>query len=88
MTFKLDPAKQPKTIEMTITEALPDAGTTANPLKGKTSFGIYRIGQNTLTLCKGDERPKEFSGRLWRPICGRHWHPGSISWHPRRPASG
>jgi uncharacterized protein (TIGR03067 family) len=56
MTFKLDPAKQPKAIDMTVTEGV--SGT------GKTRLGIYRIGNNTLTLSQGRgvERPKEFGG--------------------------
>ena len=51
-TFVLDPDKKPKTIEMT----------GIHEQQGKTSYGIYRIEQNTLTLCYGDELPKEFSG--------------------------
>jgi uncharacterized protein (TIGR03067 family) len=55
-TFKLDPAKQPKTIEMTIVEGPRE--------KGRTEFGIYRIDKDTLTLCRGGkEFPKEFSGK-------------------------
>jgi uncharacterized protein (TIGR03067 family) len=51
-TFVLDSDKKPKTIEMT----------GIDEKKGKSSYGIYRIEQNTLTLCDGDELPKEFSG--------------------------
>jgi uncharacterized protein (TIGR03067 family) len=52
-TFVLDPDKKPKTIEITWSD---------EKRKGKTEKGIYRIEQDTLTLCQGDERPKEFSG--------------------------
>jgi uncharacterized protein (TIGR03067 family) len=52
-TFVLDPDKKPKTIEMTGID---------EQFQGKTLFGIYRIEQDTLTLCYGDELPKEFSG--------------------------
>jgi uncharacterized protein (TIGR03067 family) len=55
MTFKLDPAKQPKTIDFTITEGVADVG--------RTDLGIYRLGENTLTLSRGvKERPKDFDG--------------------------
>lgn len=56
MNFKLDPAKLPKTIDMTVTDGVSD--------RGKTQFGIYRIGEHTLTISQGRsaERPKSFSG--------------------------
>jgi uncharacterized protein (TIGR03067 family) len=53
-TFVLDPDKKPKTIEMT--------GIHDEEIKDKTSYGIYRIEKNTLTICHGDKLPKEFSG--------------------------
>jgi uncharacterized protein (TIGR03067 family) len=52
-TFALDPAKKPKTIDITATEG---------PGKGKTVYGIYRIEGDTLTLCIGEERPTAFNG--------------------------
>jgi uncharacterized protein (TIGR03067 family) len=56
MTFKLDPAKQPKTIDMTITEGVANVG--------RIDLGIYRLDKDTLTLSRnrGDERPKDFTG--------------------------
>jgi uncharacterized protein (TIGR03067 family) len=52
-TFVLDPDTKPKTIEITWSDG---------KRKGISEKGIYRIEQDTLTLCQGDERPKEFSG--------------------------
>jgi uncharacterized protein (TIGR03067 family) len=54
-TFKLDPSKQPKSIEMSIT------GGVANV--GKTHSGIYRIDGDKLVICQGADLPKEFSGK-------------------------
>jgi uncharacterized protein (TIGR03067 family) len=52
-TFALDQDKKPRTIEITWSDG---------ERKDKTEYGIYRIEQDTLMLCQGDERPKEFSG--------------------------
>jgi uncharacterized protein (TIGR03067 family) len=66
MTFKLDPTKQPKTIDLTITEGDSDVG--------RTDLGIYRLAENTLTLSRSlSERPKEFAG------AGKRGRPGLIT---------
>jgi uncharacterized protein (TIGR03067 family) len=57
-TFKLDPTKRPKTIDITFTEG---------KHKGKTVPGIYEIESDAFRVCiarDGDERPAEFSARL------------------------
>ena len=56
-TFKIDPSKTPKTIDMTI-----GTGKTA-----RRQRGIYKIDGDTLTICRAagrgdEERPKEFPG--------------------------
>jgi uncharacterized protein (TIGR03067 family) len=56
-TFKIDPSKTPKTIDMTI-----GTGKTA-----RRQRGIYKIEGDTLTICRAagrgdEERPKEFPG--------------------------
>lgn len=51
--FTLDPDKNPKTIDLVATEG---------PGKGRKMFGIYRIEDDSLTLCIGEKRPTEFSG--------------------------
>jgi uncharacterized protein (TIGR03067 family) len=51
MTFKIDPSKDPKTIDLTIKSG------------GKVSRGIYKLEGDTLTVCRtfaDAERPKEF----------------------------
>jgi uncharacterized protein (TIGR03067 family) len=57
-TFKLDPSKKPKTIDMTITEDRKAQD------KGKVARGIYELDKDTLKWCTaepgGDDRPKEF----------------------------
>lgn len=57
-TFKVDPAKKPKAIDMMVTED-PD-----NKFKGKTSLGIYELDGEQLKWCANepgkDDRPKEF----------------------------
>src|SRR5262249_22649487 len=55
MTYKLDPSKQPKTIDLTTAEG---------PDKGKTAHGIYVLDGDTLKICfapPGKERPADFS---------------------------
>jgi uncharacterized protein (TIGR03067 family) len=56
-TFKIDPAKKPKTIDMAILEE--------GEFKDKTGFGIYALEGDTLKWCVNEpgetERPKEFS---------------------------
>ena len=58
-TFKLDPSKKPRTIDMTITEGGQEGE------KGKVLHGIYELGKGTLKWCTsepgGTDRPKEFS---------------------------
>jgi uncharacterized protein (TIGR03067 family) len=56
-SIKLDPAKKPKTIDVTYTEG---------ERKGKTALGIYEIESDTFRVCvarPGDERPAEFSAK-------------------------
>jgi uncharacterized protein (TIGR03067 family) len=56
MTYKLDPGKSPKTLDLTLTEG---------PDKGKTYHAIYRLEGDTLTICRSvepdKERPTEFA---------------------------
>jgi uncharacterized protein (TIGR03067 family) len=58
-TFKLDPSKKPKEIDMKITE---DEN---GEHKGKTAIGIFALDGDTLKWCIAEpgttERPKEFS---------------------------
>src|SRR5262245_22717960 len=58
-TFKLDPTKKPKTIDMTVTEGRRDDD------KGKELHGIYELSKDGLKWCTcepgGNERPKEFA---------------------------
>ncbi len=51
--FTLDPDKNPKTIDLVATQG---------PGKGRKMLGIYRIDDDSLTLCVGEKRPTEFSG--------------------------
>jgi uncharacterized protein (TIGR03067 family) len=58
-TFKLDPSKSPKTIDMTITEARKEQD------KDKEVVGIYQLDKDTLKWCATDpgekDRPTEFA---------------------------
>ena len=58
-TFKLDPSKKPKAIDMMITE---DEN---GEHKGKTALGIFALDGDTLKWCVAEpgttERPKDFS---------------------------
>ncbi len=64
-TFKIDPTKKPKTIDMTITEARRDED------KGKEVHGIYDVTKDELKWCTaepGDKgRPKEFATKEGTP---------------------
>ncbi len=55
-TIKLDPARKPATIDLTIT---------SGPDKGKVQLGIYRIERDAIVLCLtkagATERPTEFT---------------------------
>jgi uncharacterized protein (TIGR03067 family) len=56
-TYKVDNAKSPKTIDISVSE-----GT----LKGKTLKGIYELKGDTMTInvkLEGEERPKDFSSQ-------------------------
>ena len=56
-TFKIDPTKKPKTIDM-----IPAEG----QYKGKTLLGIYEIDSQTLKICfaePGKERPTAFASK-------------------------
>lgn len=57
-TYKLDPAKSPKWIDITVSEG---------PLQGRTVKGIYEIEGDTQKIClqlnEDGDRPKEFSSK-------------------------
>jgi uncharacterized protein (TIGR03067 family) len=56
-TFKIDPTKKPKTIDITFTDG---------PNKGETMLGIYEVNADTYTICAKPmtkERPTEFSAK-------------------------
>ena len=56
-TTKIDPTKNPKTIEFTFTEG---------QLQGKTSLGIYELQGDTFKYCRAapdKPRPTEFSSK-------------------------
>ncbi len=58
-TFKVDPTKKPRTIDMTVTEGRREED------KGKEMHGIYELTKDGLKWCTsgpgGTERPKEFA---------------------------
>ena len=58
-TFKLDPTKKPKAIDMTVTEGRGDDD------KGKEVHGIYELTKDGLRWCASEpgnaDRPKEFT---------------------------
>jgi uncharacterized protein (TIGR03067 family) len=63
-SFKLDPSKNPKAIDISYTEG---------PAAGQTVKGIYKLDGDTFTICRAlaesGDRPKEFtapsgSGRM------------------------
>ncbi|HUY92158.1 MAG TPA: TIGR03067 domain-containing protein [Pirellulales bacterium] len=52
---EIDPTKQPKTVDLTVTEGAS---------KGETILGIYEFGEDTRKVCfaqTGKERPSEFA---------------------------
>lgn len=54
-TSEIDPTKQPKTVDLTVT---------TGESKGETLLGIYEFGDDTRKVCfaqAGKERPAEFS---------------------------
>jgi uncharacterized protein (TIGR03067 family) len=54
-TFKVDPTKKPKTIDVTFGDG---------PQKGKTILGIYELDEDTYKVCAAEEgksRPTEFA---------------------------
>jgi uncharacterized protein (TIGR03067 family) len=55
-TFRVDPTKKPKAIDLTVTEG---------PQKGRTYHGIYKLEGDTYTICRNvepdKERPTEFA---------------------------
>lgn len=56
-TIKIDPSKRPKAMDSTAA---------AGPDKGKTSLGIYEIGDDGYKVCfaaPGKDRPTEFSSK-------------------------
>lgn len=59
MTYKLDPTKDPKAIDLTHT---------LGKEQGKVRLGIYLLDGDDLKMCVDDERPTEFATR---PESGR-----------------
>jgi uncharacterized protein (TIGR03067 family) len=64
-TFVLDPARKPKTIDLTVTDTLQ----TVN--KGALVLGIYEVEKDRLRLCttkaNGQDRPKRFGTKPGTP---------------------
>jgi uncharacterized protein (TIGR03067 family) len=55
--FSIDPTKNPKAIDYTMTEG---------PTKGKTHLGIYELDEDTVKFCfaaPGKDRPTEFTAK-------------------------
>jgi uncharacterized protein (TIGR03067 family) len=64
-THKLDPAKRPRTIDITDTEG---------PFKDMTVLGIYEVKKDEFRICyalPGKDRPREFSAKAGS---GHHFH--------------
>lgn len=61
-TYKIDPAKNPKQMDLTVTDS-PDA-----KFNGKTALAIYELKGDKLTWCAnepgGEGRPTEFTEKL------------------------
>jgi uncharacterized protein (TIGR03067 family) len=58
-TFKIDPSKDPKWFDLTITTA-------DSEYKGKTQLGIYKVNGDRLTFCIADfdaKRPTDFTAK-------------------------
>src|SRR5437773_12193409 len=56
-TTRIDPTKQPKTIDITFTEG---------DMQGQTALGIYELKDDTFRYCRaapGKDRPTEFSSK-------------------------
>jgi uncharacterized protein (TIGR03067 family) len=56
-TFKVDPGKKPKAIDIEVSDG---------PLAGRTILGIYEVKDDTLKVClaiEGDDRPDDFSAK-------------------------
>jgi uncharacterized protein (TIGR03067 family) len=57
-TYKVDPSKSPKTIDITFT---------GGQLDGLTMLGVYELDGDTYTVClppgRGSERPKELASK-------------------------
>jgi len=71
LTFKVDPSKTPKAIDLRVVKG---------PEQGKVYHGIYKIDNDLYTICRttvpGKERPHEFATRaesglmivVWRHV--------------------
>jgi uncharacterized protein (TIGR03067 family) len=66
-THKLNPAKSPKTIDITDTEG---------PFKDKTVRGIYKVDGDEFALCfdpSGETRPKDFAAKAGSGFHSHVW---------------